>query len=340
VTRRRWYIFATLGLLIALAACGDDGDGRGTQADGKITVYSGRSEGLVGTLIAQFEAQTGIDVEVRYGSTSEMAAQLVEEGSRSPADVFWAQDAGALGAVQAKNLFRKLPGSVLDGVAEAFRSEQGNWVGVSGRVRVIAYNPDLVPTAQLPASVDTLTGAAWKDKVGWAPSNGSFQLFVTAFRKVKGEDAARSWLQAMKANGAKTYANNDAIVAAVADGEIPLGLVNHYYAFEVLAETPDAKVKDHFLPGGDLGGLVNVSGAGILTTSKNQAAAQRFIEYLLSPAGQAYFVSETYEYPLAGDVAPDPRLPKLDALDPPSVDLSDLGDLEGTLALLGEVGLL
>ncbi|MEX2554048.1 MAG: iron ABC transporter substrate-binding protein [Actinomycetota bacterium] len=340
MTRKRWYSFAMLGLMIALAACGGDDAGGGTQADGKITVYSGRSEALVGTLIAQFEAQTGIDVEVRYGSTSEMAALLAEEGSGSPADVFWAQDAGALGAVQAKNLFRKLPGSVLDGVAEAFRSEQGNWVGVSGRVRVIAYNPDLVPTAQLPASVDALTGAAWKDKVGWAPSNGSFQLFVTAFRKVKGEDAARSWLQAMKANGAKTYPGNDAIVAAVAAGEIPLGLVNHYYAFEVLAETPDAKVKDHFLPGGDLGGLVNVSGAGILTTSKNQAAAQRFIEFLLSPAGQAYFVSETYEYPLAGDVAPDPRLPKLDALDPPSVDLSDLGDLEGTLALLEEVGLL
>jgi iron(III) transport system substrate-binding protein len=340
MTRRRWYIFATLGLLIALSACGDDGDGRGTQADGKITVYSGRSEGLVGTLIAQFEAETGIDVEVRYGSTSEMAALLAEEGSRSPADVFWAQDAGALGAVQAKNLFRKLPGSVLDRVSEAFRSGQGNWVGVSGRVRVIAYNPDLVPAAQLPVSVEALTGTAWRSKVGWAPSNGSFQLFVTAFRKIKGDDAARSWLEAMKANGAKTYPNNDAIVAAVAAGEIPLGLVNHYYAFEVLAETPDAKVKDHFLPGGDLGGLVNVSGAGILTTSKSQAAAQRFIEYLLSPAGQAYFVSETYEYPLAGDVAPDPRLPKLDALDPPSVDLSDLGDLEGTLALLGEVGLL
>lgn len=339
MARRRWTAAAILALMVALAACGDDGT-TSQEAGGKITVYSGRSEELVGTLIAQFEAETGIDVEVRYGSTSEMASLLAEEGAGSPADLFWAQDAGALGAIQSKDLFAKLPTSILDEVPEAFRSKNGNWVGVSGRVRVVAYNPDLVPTDQLPASVDELTGGTWKGKVGWAPANGSFQLYVTALRKVKGEDAARSWLQAMKANGAKTYPNNDAIVAAVAAGEIPVGLVNHYYAFEVLAETPDAKVKDHFLPGGDLGGLVNVSGAGILRSSKNSAAAQRFIEYLLSPAGQAYFVSETFEYPLVDGVQPDARLPKLDALEPPAVDLSDLGDLEGTLALLQEVGLL
>jgi iron(III) transport system substrate-binding protein len=340
MARHKWYIVAAvLALVSVLAACGEDGT-TGEQAGGKITVYSGRSEELVGTLVAQFEAETGIDVEVRYGSTSEMAALLAEEGSGSPADVFWAQDAGALGAIQAKDLFTKLPTSILDDVPQAFRSKNGNWVGVSGRVRVVAYNPDLVPAAQLPASVDALTDGAWKGKVGWAPANGSFQLYVTALRKVKGQDAARSWLQAMKANGAQTYPNNDAIVAAVAAGEIPVGLVNHYYAFEVLAENPDAKVKDHFLPGGDLGGLVNVSGAGILRSSKNTAAAQRFIEHLLSPAGQAYFVSETYEYPLVGGVQPDARLPKLDALEPPAVDLSELGDLEGTLALLQEVGLL
>ncbi|MGH2795982.1 MAG: iron ABC transporter substrate-binding protein [Actinomycetota bacterium] len=338
IRRPRTLAAAALALVSLLAACG--GDDGATQAGGKITIYSGRSEELIGTLIAQFEAETGIDAEVKYGSTSEMAALILEEGTGSPADVFWAQDAGALGAVQAKGLFVELPDGILDRVPDAFRSRQGNWVGVSGRVRVIAYNPDLVQTSQLPKSVDELTGAAWRGKVGWAPSNGSFQLFVTALRKIRGEDAARTWLQAMKTNGAKTYANNDAIVAAVAAGEIPFGLVNHYYAFEVLAENPDAKVKDHFLPGGDLGGLVNVSGVGILKTADNRDAVRRFIDYLLSPAGQAYFVSETYEYPLAGEVQPDSRLPKLADLEPPTVDLSDLGDLEGTLALLQEVGLL
>ncbi len=330
---------AALALVGGLAACGEDAR-TAAQASGKITVYSGRSEDLIGTLVAQFEARTGIDVEVRYGSTSEMAALLAEEGSASPADVFWAQDAGALGSIQADGLFAELPDRVLDQVPAAFRSEEGNWVGVSGRVRVIAYSPDLVSEADLPTSVESLTDPKWKDKVGWAPSNGSFQLFLTAFRELKGDGAARAWLEAMKANGAKAFPGNTPIVEAIAAGEIPLGLVNHYYAFAHLAENPDAKVADHFLPAGDVGGLINVSGAGVLETSKNRPGAERFIEFLLSPEGQAYFVSETYEYPLAGSAQPDERLPKLDTLEPPSVDLSDLADLEGTLRLLQDVGLL
>ena len=335
---RRWMTAALLALAITAVACGDDNEA--AQASGSITVYSGRSEDLIGTLVAQFEASTGIDVNVRYGSTSEMAALLAEEGSSSPADVFWAQDAGALGALQADGLFTKLPDRLLDKVPAAYRSEQGNWVGVSGRVRVIAYNPTLAPEAELPASVDQLTDPKWKGKVGWAPSNGSFQLFLTAFRKLKGDDAARAWLEGMKANGAKTFPGNTPIVEAVAAGEIPLGLVNHYYAFAHLAENPDAKVADHFLPDGDVGGLVNVSGVGVLKTSKNTAAAERFIEFLLSAEGQAYFVSETFEYPLAGSAQPDARLPKLDTLQPPTVDLSDLADLDGTLKMLQGVGLL
>jgi iron(III) transport system substrate-binding protein len=332
-------VFSLLALLAA--ACGDNGaQEAGAEPSGKITVYSGRSEELIGTLVAQFKAKTGIDVNVRYGSTSEMAALLAEEGSASPADVFWAQDAGALGAVQAKGFFATLPNELLQRVPAAFQSKGGNWVGVSGRVRVIAYNPDLVPASDLPASVDALTEPKWKGKVGWAPSNGSFQLFMTAFRRLKGDAAAKAWLEGMKANDAKTFPGNAPIVEAVAAGEISLGLVNHYYAFALLAEKPDAKVKDHFLPNGDVGGLVNVSGAGVLKTSKNAAAAQRFVEFLLDAEGQAYFVSETFEYPLAGTAQPDSRLPKLDALEPPTVDLSELSDLDGTLKMLQDVKLL
>ena len=341
MARRRWTAVAILALVAALAACGDDGGTEPTaQATGTITIYSGRSESLIGDLITRFETETGINAEVRYGDTAELAALIAEEGSGSPADVFWAQDAGALGALQDRNLFAQLPDSILDKVDAAHRSKEGRWVGASGRVRVIAYNPELVPEADVPDAVAGLTDPKWKDKVGWAPTNGSFQIFVTAFRETKGDAATKSWLEAMKANGAKVFPNNDAIAEAVGEGEIPLGLVNHYYLFEIKAEHPDAKIEDHFLAAGDIGGLVNVSGAGVIQSSDNAAAARRFIEFLLSPTAQTYFVSKTWEYPLVDGIEADARLPKLTELQPPTVDLSNLADLEGTLTLLKDVGLL
>lgn len=337
--RVRWRAGVVLvALAFGLAACG--GDKPDAKASGKITVYSGRSESLVGALIPMFESATGIDVEVKYADTAELAALIAEEGSRSPADVFWAQDAGALGALEGKSLFSALPQTILERVPPEYRSEEGRWVGASGRVRVIAFNPELVKEDQVPDSVTELTDPKWKGKIGWAPTNGSFQIFVTAFRELKGEQAARAWLEAMKANGTKSFSNNDAIAEAVGEGEIPLGLVNHYYPFEIIAEHPDAKIQDHFLAAGDVGGLVNVAGAGVLLTSKNRPAAQRFIEFLLSTEAQKYFVEKTWEYPLISGIEQDPRLPKLSTLEPPSVDLSRLGDLEGTLKLLGDVGLL
>jgi iron(III) transport system substrate-binding protein len=326
-------------LALVLAACGGDAAPSG-QASGPITVYSGRSENLVGELVQQFEAATGVNVEVRYGDTAELAALIAEEGARSPADVFWAQDAGALGALQTKKLFTTLSTRIFGPVPEAFRSKEGNWVGVSGRVRVVAYNPDLVAKADLPVSVSDLTAAKWKGKVGWAPTNGSFQAFVTAFRLLRGTDEARAWLEAMKANGAKAFPNNDAIAEAIGEGEIPLGLVNHYYPFEIRAEHPEAKIENHFLSAGDVGGLVNVSGAGVLASSRRRTKAEQFVVYLLTADAQRYFVTKTWEYPLVGDIDADPRLPKLSSLQPPAVDLSKLHDLEGTLALLREVALL
>lgn len=305
-----------------------------------LTIYSGRSEELVAPIIARFEEASGVDVEVRYAGTSELAATILEEGDNSPADVFFAQDGGALGAVAAEGRFAQLPQDILDLVDARFRSRDGEWVGVSGRARVLAYDTRKLEESDLPDSVLDLTDPAWRGRVGWVPTNSSFQTFVTALRTQLGEDAARDWLTAMKANEPKVYEGNSAALQAVAAGEIDVALINHYYLFQAQAESgTELPVANHYFTGGDPGALVNVAGVGILSTAKRPAAAEAFVRFLLSEEGQTYFSEETFEYPLVNGVAADPRLPALSEIESPDLDLSDLADLEGTLRLLQEVGL-
>lgn len=309
-------------------------------AGGTITVYSGRSEELVGPLLEQFTQATGIEVEARYGDTAEMANLILTEGENSPADVFFAQDAGALGAVAAEGLLAPLPTEVLDRVDERFRSPTGEWVGVSGRARVVVYNTDAVSEADLPDSIFGFTDPAWSGRIGWAPTNGSFQSFVTALRALEGEDRAREWLEGIQANQPNVYDGNAAALEAVAAGEIDVAFINHYYLHQRLAEDPDTTAANYFLTNGDPGALVNVAGAGILTTAPNPDGAEALVDYLLGTDAQAYFAAETYEYPLIDGVDPDPALPDLSEIGTPDIDLSELSDLEGTLELLQEVGIL
>jgi iron(III) transport system substrate-binding protein len=308
---------------------------------GSLVVYSGRNENLVGPLIEQVEATIGSEIEVRYAGTSELAATILEEGDNSPADVFFSQDAGALGALAKAGSLARLPDQILAQVDERFKSAEGLWIGVSGRARVLAYNVETVDSATLPASVDDLTGAAWSGKIGWAPTNASFQTFVTAFRLLKGEDAARAWLEAMQANGAVAFEGNADVVRAVAAGELSAGLVNHYYKYEIEKEEgEELPVENHFFAAGDVGALVNVAGVGILAGAENPEQAEAFVTYLLSEPAQHYFAEETAEYPLAAGQEPEYDLKPLEEIQGPEVDLNDLDDLEGALELLTEVGLI
>ncbi len=307
-----------------------------------LVVYSGRNENLVGPLIDRFKNATGIDVQVRYGETAEMAATILEEGDNSPADVFFGQDAGALGALAQAGRLTNLPGDILAPVDPRFRSQVGQWVGTSGRARVLVYNTDEVKAKELPQDIWGLLDPAWQGKIGWAPSNGSFQAFVTALRVIEGDERARKWLEGMIQNGVKVYANNDAIVAAVAAGEIPLGLVNHYYMHRYQAENGgSAPIANYYFPAGGAGALINVAGAGVLVTSQHQELAKQFVAFLLSDEAQQYFAGETDEYPLAGkNIRTNPAVKPLDDLAVPDVDLGNLDDLQGTLELLQEVGAL
>lgn len=346
----RRVLAAAFGGLLALGgtACGSaEGEqaeaGPTAGSDKKITVYSGRSESLVKPVLEDFRKAAGITVEVRYGDTAQMAAQLLEEGERSPADVFLAQDAGALGAVAAKGLFAPLPAEVLDKVPAAYRATNGEWVGVTGRSRVMVYNADQVPAASLPKSVFELTEPRWKGKVGVAPTNGSFQAFVTAMRVEHGEAKTKQFLAGLKANDAQIREGNAPIVADVDAGRLATGLVNHYYVYELAKEKGTTvaalKAKNHFFPNGDIGSLVNVSGVGVLDRSAADPDVRAFVDYLLGREAQTYFAEETYEYPLAAGVDSAPGLPKLSSLNAPDIDLGDLADLETTVEMIKESGL-
>jgi iron(III) transport system substrate-binding protein len=308
-------------------------------ASGSLTVYSGRSEKLVADLYTQFTSDTGIDVEVRYGDSGELAGQILTEGNATPADVFFSQDAGALGAVSEAGLFVELEESVLNRVATKYRSELNTWVGTSGRARVVIFNPTLVATP--PTSIDELVDPQWSGKIGFAPTNASWQSFVTALRVVRGEDEARTWLEAFAANNPVAYEKNGAVRDAVNAGEVALGLVNHYYLYEKIAAEGAENVvaQNQYLPG-DIGGLVNVAGIGVLKNSDNSASSQCFASYLVSDIAQKYFVEKSFEYALVEGIAPFDGLPTLEELDPPSIDLSDLNSIAETQELLNDVGLL
>lgn len=308
---------------------------------GSVTVYSGRNEELIGPAIEMASEATGVSAEVRYGGTAEMAVTILEEGDNTPASLYIAQDAGALGQLAKEGHLAPLPDELLSRVDARFRSPDGLWVGVSGRARVLVTNTEMVTEDELPPSVHDLTGEAWNGMVGWAPENGSFQSFVTAFRLIEGDDAAREWLEAMIANGAVTFESNGAITRAVGAGEIPVGLVNHYYMYEVQQEdATELPLRNHYFEGGDPGALVNVAGVGVLANGPDQEQALAVIDAFLTPDIQTYFAESTFEYPLIEGVEPAAELVPLADIRSPDIDLSDLDDLQGTLELLAEVGAL
>ena len=308
---------------------------------GSLVIYSGRAESLVGPIIQQFADATGTDVQVRYGSTTEIAAALLEEGQNSPADLFYAQDPGGLGAVEEAGLLAELPAEILERVSSTFASPSGKWVGVTARARVVAYNTDILDPEDLPHDLSGFADPKWNGRIGIAPTNSSFLTMITGMRLLWGEAETRSWLEAIVANQPIYYENNTAIVAAVAAGEVEVGLVNHYYLHRFLAEEGESfPARNYYMPSGGPGSMVMVSGVGILANSDNQENAQRFVEFMLSTVAQQYFAGQTFEYPLVEGVAISSLLSPLSELNAPEISLGDLADLEGTTELLQEVGML
>ena len=320
----------------AVVACGS---GAAVEGPGSLVVYSGRSASLVGPIIDQFREASGIKVSVKYGTTSEIAATLLEEGGRSPADLFFAQDPGGLAEVV--GMMAPLPASLLELVPDCARSPDGKWVGISGRARVVVFNTDSVEPEDLPESMKGFADPKWRGRIGWPPTNGSFQSMVTAMRVLWGEEETRGWLEGIQANGPREYPKNTPTVAAAASGEIDVGFVNHYYLHRFLRERGEGfGARNHYLGAGGPGSLILVAGAAVLATSRNKENAEKFLRFMLSKVAQQYFAGQTFEYPLVDGVRTQGLLKPLQDIDHPQLDMAALADLKGTQRLLRELGII
>jgi iron(III) transport system substrate-binding protein len=336
---KRYAVAALAALIAALAIVG--GAATAPSQTTSLTIYSGRDRVLVEPVFARFEQKTGIDLNIRYASSATLATALVEEGGNSPADVFWATEPGTLGLVAARGLLKKLPQATVAKVPARFSTRSKRWVGTSARSRVLVYNTQLLRSAQLPRTIWGLTHSRWKGKIGIAPTNGSFQAFLGAAIHLEGEARMRTWLRGIRNNEAKTYPNNTTTVQAVARGDVAVGLVNHYYLYNVLADTPGLPIRNHWFQAGDPGSLVLAAGAGIVSASQKNAAAQRFVDFLHSRWAQRFIARGpgAAEYPVRKGVPTRPGLRPLAQVKGPKYSLGRLSaDLPRAVRLLLEVG--
>jgi iron(III) transport system substrate-binding protein len=332
--------------LIGSSRMGRDAPGGETMEEmpdleGSLTLYSGRHRWLVGNLIDHIEGlYDGFSVDPRYNDATTLVNEIENAGSSSDADVFYTVNAGSLGQLAEAGRTIALPDEVLEKVPESYRPDDGAWAGTSGRARTVPYNTSALSESDVPDDVmsfpdtDVLTG-----EMGWAPSYGSFQAFVTAMRIMEGEDATREWLNEMLDAGVSRYADEQRVSEAVANGEISAGFANHYYIQRVLASDDDAPLATAFTDG-DAGAIFNVAGAAVVDTASDEDLAANFVRHLLSAEAQEYFAIENFEYPLIPEVEPVGDLPPVDELNTPEdFDLTRLSELEPTIELMRDVGI-
>lgn len=336
-------VFGGAVAALALAGCGT-GTGGGAAGSPTITVYSGQHPQTTALLVAAFERQTGIRVVERDGDEDVLAQQVVQEGGRSPADVFYAENSPALQFLSEKGRLSPVARTTLSAVPATDNSPGGSWVGVTARVSGIVYNTRLVPRSQVPTSLQQLADSRWAGKIGLAPSETDFEPVITSLAHSAGHAGALSWLEGLKRNaGAHVYPDNETLTAQVNAGQVALGIVDHYYWYRLRYELGAARTHSAFatFAPGDPGYVLDVSGAAVLRASRNQAAAQRFVAFLVSPAGQEVIArSQSYEYPLGSGVATTQPVPPFASLRPAPVSVAELGDGSGAVALLHEAQLL
>jgi iron(III) transport system substrate-binding protein len=320
-----------------LAACGSASAGK----NGTITLYNAQHEDLIKLMVAGFEKETGIKVNIRSGQDFQLANQIVQEGGSSPADVFVTENSPAMSLVDSKGGFAKIDDATLAQVPPQFVPSSHAWTGFAARSTVFVYNKEKVSSDRLPQSIMELQQPVWQGKYGVAAAGADFQAIVSAILSSKGEPETVKWLSGLKAN-TKIYPNNRAVLKAVNSGEIEAGVIYHYYWFKDQAESgsDSRNTSLHFFGGKDPGGFLSISGAGVLATSKQQDKAQQLVKYLTGKAGQQILAdSNALEYPIASGVAPNKRLRPLTELDPPVIDPATLNGPK-VIDLMRNAGLL
>lgn len=332
-----------VGALIALTAtcaallggCG------GSSGHSSITLYNGQHAELTSTLVAVFEQETGVNVQIRTNDSAVLADQIIQESDGSPADVYISENSPELMELQRRGLLAQLPQSILGEVAAGDKSPTGNWVGMASRVSSLVYDPALLPRSQLPASILDFAQPQWKGKIAIAPTDSDFPPLVGAVIATHGEAAARNWLAGLKHN-ARVYQDEEAVVAAVNRGDVRSGVINQYYWYRLQLELGKKAMHSalYYFSPDDVGAVVNISGAALLKSSKQSKNAERFIGFLVSKRGQKIIAaSDDFEYPIRSDVAPNRALPPLARIGHTSLSVTSLGNGELAARLIRQAGL-
>lgn len=308
-----------------------------------LVIYGAQHPQIEAMLAQAFTKKTGIPVKIHDGEGPDIASQIVQEGSSSPADVFYTENSPELNLLAKKGLLAPVDASTLAHIPAKYNGENGAWVGVTARENVLDYNPSMILEAALPTGLMDLADPKWKGKIGIAPSDGDFLPLVSAVIKLYGKDKALAWLQGLKAN-AKIYADDEGVTAAVAHGDVAMGVVNNYYYYRLRTQLGMDGIHSelHHFKDGDVGALVNVSGAAVLKSAAEPKEAQEFLAFLVSKEAQEMLGKSNvaFEYPLRPGVKPNPALKPFNELQPPPVKAADLGDDQEAGQLLQQAGLI
>ncbi|MFF2277509.1 iron ABC transporter substrate-binding protein [Agromyces sp. NPDC058126] len=334
-------VVPAVALTLLLSGCAAGGAGDAAVDEDALVVYNAQHEELTQEWADAFTEETGIEVVLRNGDDSELGNQLVQEGAASKADVFLTENSPAMSLVEEAGLFAPVDESTLALVPEQYRPASGAWTGIAARSTVLVYNPELISEAELPASLMDLQKPEWKDRWGAAPAKADFQAIVSAVLETQGEDGARAWLEGMAENAVE-YRNNIVTMKAVNAGEVPVGIIYHYYWYrdQDAAAEDSGNTKLHYFGNQDPGAFVSVSGGGVLENAKHPDEAQQFLAFIAGEQGQRILgEGYSFEYPVASEVPAKAELPPLDTLDAPVIDPSSLNGPK-VIELMTEAGLL